>query len=97
VGREGGRKNRHFVESTARPLPALDSTTGVCNAIASIIEDAYAGRVNPKKVALLAPLFNTLSRALGAAELAELKERIKKLEVVALTTKTPPKPGEGEE
>ena len=95
AGRQGGRQNRHFVDSTARPLPPLDSGTGVRSAIASIIEDVYAGRGNAKRAILLAPLFNTLLRALGSAE---LEERVKKLESKAdtLSPKTPPDGGEGE-
>ncbi len=76
LGREGGRRNRHFIEDTARPLPTLDSITNIRNAIGSIIEDIYAGRVHPRKAAAMAPLLGVLLRASGA----ELEQRIGTLE-----------------
>jgi hypothetical protein len=77
LGREGGRKNRHVVENAARPLPGLDNITGVRDALAVMIEDVHANRMHPRTAAGLAPLVNSLIRAL---EPAELEQRIKKLE-----------------
>lgn len=77
LGREGGRKNRHVFETDARPLPALDTMAGVRNALAVMIEDVHAKRVNPKTAAGLAPLFNSLMRAL---EPEETEQRLKKME-----------------
>ena len=77
LGREGGRKNRHVVENAARPLPELDNITGVRDALAVMIEDVHANRMHPRTAAGLAPLVNSLIRAL---EPAELEQRIKKLE-----------------
>ena len=77
LGREGGRRNRHFIEDTARPLPALDSITNIRNAVSSIIEDIYTGRVHPRKAAAMAPLLGVLLRASTGAE---LEQRIQRLE-----------------
>ena len=82
LGREGGRKNRHVLETDARPLPALDTMTGVCNALAVMIEDVHARRMDPKTAAGLAPLFNSLMRAL---EPEETERRLKNLETKLAT------------
>lgn len=76
LGREGGRRNRHFIEDTARPLPTLDSITNIRNAVSSIIEDIYTGRVHPRKAAAMAPLLGVLLRASTGAELEQRMERL---------------------
>ena len=77
LGREGGRRNRHFIEDSARPLPALDSVTNIRIAVGSILEDIYTGRVHPRKAAAMAPLLGVLLRATSGVE---LEQRIQKLE-----------------
>lgn len=77
LGREGGRRNRHFIEESARPLPSLESIGGIRQAISLILEDVYAGRVHPRKAAAMAPLLGPLLRA---SAITELEERMKKLE-----------------
>jgi hypothetical protein len=77
LGRTGGRKNRHVMEGAARALPALDTVTGVKDAIAQMIVDLHANRLHPRTAAGIVPLLNALLRALGAAD---LELRIKKLE-----------------
>jgi hypothetical protein len=77
------RKNRHVMEGAARALPALDTITGVKDAIAQMIVDVHANRLHPRTAAGIAPLFNALLRALGAADLEqrinELEKNIKEL------------------
>ena len=77
LGRTGGRKNRHVTEGAAGTLPALDTVTGVKDAIAQMIVDVHANRLHPRTAAGIAPLLNALLRALGAAD---LEQRIKQLE-----------------
>ena len=82
LGREGGRKNRHVFETDARPLPSLDTMAGVRNALAVMIEDVHAKRMDPKTANGLAPLMNSLIRAL---EPAETERKLKKLETELAT------------
>ena len=84
LGRAGGRQNRHAVDGVSIPLPALDSASGVKEAIAHVIADVHAKRLHPRIATGVAPLFNTLLRALDTEEpeerLGRLEEKIKKLE-----------------
>jgi hypothetical protein len=81
LGRAGGRRNRHVVETACSPLPALDSVSGVKSALAQTIVDVHEKRLPPRTAAGLAPLFNTLLRTLDTEEqLQELKNKLKKLE-----------------
>lgn len=77
LGREGGRRNRHFIDDSARPLPSLDSIAGIRQAISLILEDLYAGRVHPRKAAAMAPLLGPLLRA---ATMTDVEERLRRLE-----------------
>ena len=69
LGRAGGRKNRHVIDETLPPLPAMDTVTGVRGALGLMIADVYGNRLDPKKAAGLAPLLNTLLRALGTEDI----------------------------
>jgi hypothetical protein len=80
IGREGGRRNRRFVPSELPPLPRLDTSDGVRDAIGLIIGEAYKGNQNAKRMLAFAPLFTTLHRVV---KVAELEERLKKLESLA--------------
>ena len=84
LGRAGGRQNRHAVDGVSIPLPALDSAPGVKAAIAHVIADVHAKRLHPRIATSVAPLFNTLLRALDTEEqeerLRRLEEKFKKLE-----------------
>jgi hypothetical protein len=88
LGRAGGRKNRHVLEGAARPLPPLDSIEGVKTAIGQMIVDVHERRLDSRTAAGVAPLLNTLLRALGAAELEQkicgLEQKIEKLQGTAL-------------
>jgi hypothetical protein len=64
-------------EGATQSLPALDTVTGVKDAIAQMIVDVHANRLHPRTAAGIAPLLNALLRALGAAD---LEQRIKQLE-----------------
>ena len=77
LGRAGGRRNRHVVSDALRPLPQIDSITGVKAALGQMIEDVYANRLHPRTAAGLAPLINTMLRALSSAD---LEHRVKQLE-----------------
>jgi hypothetical protein len=95
LGRIGGRKNRHVIEGAARPLPPLDTITGVRTAIGQMIVDVHERRLDPRTAAGVAPLLNTLLRALGAAD---LEQRIKNLEkqIEGLQLTAPANPAEEE-
>jgi hypothetical protein len=77
LGREGGKKNRHFVESTLPPLPALNDSSGVRDAIVMILENAYLGKVAAKRIVPLIRLFSALERL---SPVAQLEEKLKSLE-----------------
>jgi Family of unknown function (DUF5763) len=86
LGRAGGRKNRHAIEGVARPLPPLDSINGVTTAIGQMIVDVHERRLDPRTAAGVAPLLNTLLRALGASELEKRMEKLEnQLETLAAT------------
>src|SRR5260370_42006553 len=63
LGRVGGRKNRHVVDTDLRPLPPINTITGVKDALAQMIGDVYANRLHPRTAAGLAPRINTVLRA----------------------------------
>src|SRR5437879_4655210 len=71
LGRAGGQKNRHVVEGVSRPLPPIDTITGVKDALAQMIGEVHANRLDPKKAAGLAALLNALVRVLATGELEQ--------------------------
>jgi Family of unknown function (DUF5763) len=77
LGRAGGRKNRHVVDDDFRPLPPMDTITGVKDAVVQMIRDVYSRDLHPRTAAGVAPLLNTLLRALGESD---HEQRIKQLE-----------------
>jgi hypothetical protein len=77
LGRAGGRKNRHAMDDAIRPLPAMDTVSGMKDAVLQTIEDVHANRLSPKTAAGLAAMFNTLLRMQGQSD---LEQRIKRLE-----------------
>src|SRR5690348_17685470 len=77
IGREGGRRNRHFVDPTQPPLPDLSTTAGLCDAMALIIKRAYDGELSARRMAPLVPLFGMLERLQPAIR---VEERLKDLE-----------------
>jgi hypothetical protein len=87
LGRAGGRKNRHVIEGAAHSLPPLDSIEGVRAAIGQMIVDVPERRLDPRMAAGVAPLLNTLLRALVAAEpekkISNLERQIEELQGTA--------------
>jgi hypothetical protein len=77
LGRIGGRSNRHAASANADPPPALDTAMAVRDTVARLIADVYAGRINPRTAAGLAPLLNLQMRAI---ETTDLEQRLAKLE-----------------
>ena len=102
LGRAGGRQNRHVVEGVATLLSALDTSPGVMAAIAQVIVDVHAKRLPPRIATSVAPLLNTLLRALDTEEqdkrLRRLEEKLNILELATgerLPAGIVPPPGSG--
>ena len=102
LGRAGGRQNRHVVEGVTTPLSALDTSSGVMAAIAQVIIDVHAKRLPPRIATSVAPLLNTLLRALDTEEqdkrLRRLEEKLNILELATgerLQAGIVPPPGSG--
>ena len=77
LGRVGGRSKRVTVPENAEPLPPLDSVFAVRDTVDRLIADVYAGELNPRIAAGLAPLLQLQLRALDATD---MKERLSRLE-----------------
>jgi len=78
LGRIGGRRNpRQSAGDIVHELPKLETATAVRDTASQLIADVYAGRVQPRVAAGLAPLMNLVLRAL---ESSDLEERIAILE-----------------
>jgi hypothetical protein len=77
LGRSGGKKNRHVVDDEARPLPPLNSTSNLKDAVGILIGDMHAKRFSSKTAAGIAPLLNTMFRILNAKE---MEDRLLRLE-----------------
>ena len=76
LGRIGGRSKRHAVVESRDP-PRLDNAIAVRDMVAQLIADVYAGKIQPRVAASLAPLLNLHLRAI---ETSNLELRVKKLE-----------------
>ena len=79
LGRLGGRSNRHPAAETRDPLPTLDNALAVRDTVARLIADVYAGKLNPRVAAGLAPLLNLQLRAVEATDLEQRLERVETL------------------
>jgi hypothetical protein len=77
LGRVGGRSKRPSAAETVDPLPKLETAIAVRDAVARLIADTYAGRLQPRIASGLAPLLNLQLRAI---ETTDLERRIAKLE-----------------
>src|SRR5580704_17525107 len=66
LGRLGGRSKRPTAAAIADPLPKLDKVIAVQDAVEQLITDVYAGKLQPRVAAGLAPLLNLQLRALEA-------------------------------
>ena len=58
LGRIGGTRKRYAGRESADQLPRLDSATAVRDALAALIADVYAGRLNSRAAAGLAAFLN---------------------------------------
>src|SRR5271156_5023118 len=83
LGRIGGRSKRHEGGENADPLPTLDNVIAVRDTVAQLIAEVYAGKMNPRVAANLAPLLNLQLRAIETTDferrLARVEERLGKL------------------
>ena len=79
LGRIGGRSNRHAAGENADPLPTLDNALAVRETVARLIAGVYAGKLNPRVAAGLAPLLNLQLRAIEATDLESQVAKLKKL------------------
>jgi hypothetical protein len=75
LGRIGGRSNRHVSGESADPLPTLDNAIAVRETVARLIADVYAGKLNPRVAAGLAPLLSLQLRAIEITEITNKMER----------------------
>ena len=75
LGRIVGRSNRRAAGENADPLPTLDSALAVRETVARLIADVYAGKLNPRVAAGLAPLLNLQLRAIEITEITNKMER----------------------
>ena len=65
LGRVGGQRNRHVLDTQLSPLPPLDTVAGVNSAIAQVANDLHARRLHPKTAQALSSLLSSLMRGLG--------------------------------
>ena len=80
LGRVGGQRNRHVLDTQLSHLPPLDSVSNVICALAQVSVELYAGRLHPKAARALSPLLSSLMRGLGMEqELRELRDQLKQL------------------
>ncbi len=75
LGRKGGRSKTRVVTESLDPLPALDNTIAVRDALARLIKDVHEGKIALGTAAVLARLLNLQLRALEPV--AKLKDRLK--------------------
>ena len=86
LGRVGGKKNRHHSDNNQDSLPTLETAQAVRETVARLISEVYAGKMNPRTAAGLAPL---LSLQLRAIETTDLQRRLEQLEKLAPEVKGP--------
>jgi hypothetical protein len=79
LGRIGGRSKRYAVDENADPLPTLNTAIALRDMAARLIADVYAGKLNPRVAASLAPLMNLQLRAIETADLERRLIRVEKL------------------
>ena len=69
LGRKGGRSNRPAASENPDLLPSLDNAIAVRDTVARLIADVYAGKLDPRIAAGLAPLMNLQLRAISITDL----------------------------
>jgi hypothetical protein len=92
LGRIGGRSKHHDLGETADTLPTLDNAIAVRDTVARLIADVYAGRINPRIAAGLAPLLNLQMRAIETTDLERRLARLEKLSAEAEERSEPTAP-----
>jgi len=78
LGRIGGRRNRYITGENLDPLPALDTALAVRDTVARLIQDVYAGKIQPRVASSLSPLLNLQLRAIETTELARRLAEVEK-------------------
>jgi hypothetical protein len=81
LGRIGGRRNRRqSAGDIVHELPKLETATAVRDTVSRLIAEVYAGRVQPRLAAGLAPLMNLLLRTIKTTnfeeQIATLEKRL---------------------
>ena len=79
LGRIGGRSKRFAVSERTDPLPKLDSAIAVRDLVELLIADVYAGKMNPRVAAGLAPLISLQLRAIETSSLEHRLAMVEKL------------------
>ena len=74
-----------LVAEDATPLPKLETVTAIRDAIAQLIAEVHAGKINSRVAANLAPLLNLQLRAI---ETTDLERRIAKVERLLAKTQS---------
>ena len=77
LGRIGGRKNRHGANEHMDPLPDLNTALAVRETNKRLIEDLYAGKMDPRTAS---SLVRSLSLQLRAIETTDLARRLADVE-----------------
>jgi hypothetical protein len=92
LGRIGGRRKRFPGAEKAELLPKLETATAVRDTVAQLVADVYAGKMNPRTAAGLAPLLNLQLRAI---ETTDLERRLTELEKRSAETAESERDGHG--
>ena len=79
MGRIGGRNKSRLPAEVPNPLPKLDKVSAVQDAVEKLIMDVYAGKLQPRVAAGLAPLLNLQLRTIEATDLERRLEKVEKL------------------
>lgn len=86
-GRIGGRKNRSTAIEASDPLPRVESAIALKDALAQLIADLCAGKLQPKIAGALAPLLSLQFRAIETTAIRDLEQRIGELEKLVAETR----------
>ena len=79
LGRIGGRSRHKRAAENCDPLPTVDNAVAVRDTVARLIADVYAGKLQPKVAAGLAPLMNLQLRAIEATNWEQRLAKLEKL------------------
>lgn len=76
LGRMGGRRNRHYVETADRTISAPSTPEEVKNVLAQAMADVYAGKMHPRIAYALTQITEPLLRAMEDTDLQHRLERM---------------------